>query len=146
MSEVPTDGEVWVHCASGYRASIAASLLARAGRTPVLIDDSDQRLEALGFELDRVPPRRLLMPMGFAAILGGTLTLVASGPLILLNDLLASSASGLDVEIAPYGLFAPTLVGLALLRAGSRCSRSPGGGCCPSPTTTWGPRPRRCPT
>jgi di/tricarboxylate transporter len=35
---------------------------------------------------------RLLMPMGFAAILGGTLTLVASGPLILLNDLLASSA------------------------------------------------------
>jgi hydroxyacylglutathione hydrolase len=51
MSEVPTDGEVWIHCASGYRASIAASLLARAGRTPVLIDDSDQRLEALGFEL-----------------------------------------------------------------------------------------------
>ena len=51
MDEVPSDGEVWVHCASGYRASIASSLLARAGRTPVLLDDSDTRLEELGFEL-----------------------------------------------------------------------------------------------
>jgi len=51
MNEVPTDGEVWVHCASGYRASIATSLLARAGRSPVLVDDSDTRLEELGFEL-----------------------------------------------------------------------------------------------
>ncbi len=38
LDEVP-DGEVWVHCASGYRASIAASLLDRAGRTVVAIDD-----------------------------------------------------------------------------------------------------------
>ncbi len=30
---------LWVHCASGYRASIAASLLDRAGRDVVLIDD-----------------------------------------------------------------------------------------------------------
>jgi glyoxylase-like metal-dependent hydrolase (beta-lactamase superfamily II)/rhodanese-related sulfurtransferase len=33
------DGEVWVHCAAGYRASIAASLLAAAGRRVVLVDD-----------------------------------------------------------------------------------------------------------
>ena len=51
MDEVPGDGEVWVHCASGYRAAIATSLLARAGRTPVLVDDSDTRLSELGFEL-----------------------------------------------------------------------------------------------
>ena len=50
-SEIPDDREIWVHCASGYRASIAASLLARAGHTPVLIDDSDHRLTELGFEL-----------------------------------------------------------------------------------------------
>jgi hydroxyacylglutathione hydrolase len=37
-AEVP-DGEVWVHCATGYRASIAASLLAAAGRGVVVIDD-----------------------------------------------------------------------------------------------------------
>ena len=38
LREVP-DTEIWVHCASGYRASIAASLLARAGRRVVLVDD-----------------------------------------------------------------------------------------------------------
>jgi di/tricarboxylate transporter len=74
-------------------------------------------MERIG-ERTGTPARRLLMPMGFAAILGGTLTLVASGPLILLNDLLASSASGLGVDIEPYGLFAPTPVGLALLASG----------------------------
>ena len=39
LNEVPT-GEVWVHCAGGYRASIAASFLAAAGRQPVAIDDA----------------------------------------------------------------------------------------------------------
>ena len=32
-------GTVWVHCRSGYRAAIAASLLARADREVVLVDD-----------------------------------------------------------------------------------------------------------
>jgi len=65
-----------------------------------------------------IPVSRLLMPMGFAAILGGTLTLVASSPLILLNDLLASTARNLDIEIEPYGLFSPTPIGLAITIAG----------------------------
>ncbi|HET8560567.1 MAG TPA: MBL fold metallo-hydrolase [Marmoricola sp.] len=38
LAEVP-DGEVWVHCAAGYRASVAASVLAAAGRHLVSIDD-----------------------------------------------------------------------------------------------------------
>lgn len=32
ISEVPTDRTIWVACASGYRAAMAASLLAREGR------------------------------------------------------------------------------------------------------------------
>ena len=39
IAEVPA-GEVWVHCAGGYRASIAASLLAAAGRRLVAVDDA----------------------------------------------------------------------------------------------------------
>ncbi len=39
ISEAPA-GEVWVHCAAGYRASIAASLLAAAGRHVVAVDDA----------------------------------------------------------------------------------------------------------
>ncbi len=38
VAEVP-DGEVWVHCQAGYRASIAASILDAAGREVVLIND-----------------------------------------------------------------------------------------------------------
>lgn len=38
MDEVPA-GEVWVHCGRGFRASIAASLLERAGREVVAVDD-----------------------------------------------------------------------------------------------------------
>lgn len=55
---------------------------------------------------------RLLMPMGFAAILGGTTTMVGSGPLIILNDLLRHE--GLE----KYGLFSVTPLGVALTAAG----------------------------
>jgi rhodanese-related sulfurtransferase len=38
VADVPA-GEVWVHCAAGYRASVAASFLAAAGRHLVAVDD-----------------------------------------------------------------------------------------------------------
>ena len=38
LDELPA-GRLWVHCASGFRASIAASLLDRAGRDVVYLDD-----------------------------------------------------------------------------------------------------------
>jgi rhodanese-related sulfurtransferase len=38
LHDVP-DGEVWVHCAGAYRASVAASMLARAGKAVVAVDD-----------------------------------------------------------------------------------------------------------
>ncbi|TIC85646.1 MBL fold metallo-hydrolase [Nocardioides sp. GY 10127] len=47
LDEVPA-GEVWVHCQSGFRASIAASLLARAGRDVVLVDDDFAHAVELG--------------------------------------------------------------------------------------------------
>ncbi len=37
MDDLPS-GKVWVYCAAGYRAAIAASLLARRGREVVLVD------------------------------------------------------------------------------------------------------------
>ncbi len=48
LHRVPT-GEVWVHCASGYRASIAASVLAAHCEPVVAIDDSfDEQVAASG--------------------------------------------------------------------------------------------------
>jgi rhodanese-related sulfurtransferase len=51
IHEVP-DGEVWVHCAAGYRASIAASLLHAAGHTVVHIDDEFIRALAQGLNTE----------------------------------------------------------------------------------------------
>ena len=59
----------------------------------------------------KIAASELIMPIGFAAIIGGTLTMVGSGHLILTNDLLASA------DLEPYGLFAVTPVGIALLVA-----------------------------
>jgi hydroxyacylglutathione hydrolase len=39
IGEIP-QGTVWVHCAAGFRAGIAASLLERAGRQVVLVNDT----------------------------------------------------------------------------------------------------------
>jgi di/tricarboxylate transporter len=68
-----------------------------------------------------LPISRLLMPMGFCAILGGTITMVGSSPLILLNDLIESSNSTLPPGVTPmatFSLFSVTPIGLALLVAG----------------------------
>ena len=60
----------------------------------------------------RIPLSKLLMPIGSAAILGGTITLVGSSPLIMLNDLLEQH------ELPPFNLFSVTPMGLALVATG----------------------------
>ncbi|MEM7241895.1 MAG: SLC13 family permease [Pseudomonadota bacterium] len=67
-----------------------------------------------------IPLSRLLMPMGFCAILGGTITMVGSSPLILLNDLIVSSNRDLPAEMQmdTFDLFAVTPIGLALVTVG----------------------------
>jgi di/tricarboxylate transporter len=68
----------------------------------------------------RLPMSRLVMPMGFCAILGGTMTMVASSPLIMLNDLIgnANRSLGADQAMQPFGLFSVTPVGVALVASG----------------------------
>jgi glyoxylase-like metal-dependent hydrolase (beta-lactamase superfamily II)/rhodanese-related sulfurtransferase len=51
LGDVPA-GRVWVHCESGYRSSVAASLLDRAGRDVVLIDDLFEHAAAAGIRLE----------------------------------------------------------------------------------------------
>jgi len=65
-----------------------------------------------------LPLSRLLMPMGFCAIVGGTITMVGSSPLILLNDLILTSNRSLPPgaeAMRPFDLFAVAPIGLALL-------------------------------
>ena len=67
-----------------------------------------------------IPLSRLLMPMGFCAILGGTMTMVGSSPLILLNDLIVSSNQILpgDKKMETFSLFSVTPIGICLVITG----------------------------
>ncbi len=66
-----------------------------------------------------IPVSKILMPMGYCAIIGGTITLVGASPTILLNDLIdqANKLNTLGVRVEPLGLFTQTPIGLALVAA-----------------------------
>ena len=125
---------------TGLMSRIAAIILNKGGKTEqriiplvsgtvAIISSFMQNIGAAALFLPVVsrissrtglPMSRLLMPMGFCAILGGTVTMIGSSPLILLNDLLVSSNKMLPVEqhMEPFGLFSVTPVGLALVATG----------------------------
>jgi len=54
LGEVPS-GPVWVHCASGFRAAIAASILDAAGKDVIAIDDDFTQAEAAGAPMTDTP-------------------------------------------------------------------------------------------
>jgi di/tricarboxylate transporter len=59
----------------------------------------------------KIPISRVLMPIGMAAILGGTLTMIGTSPLILLNDILPP-------EMPKFSFLELTPIGLALVVGG----------------------------
>jgi di/tricarboxylate transporter len=64
---------------------------------------------------------RLLLPIAICVIMGGSLTMVGSSPMILLNDLLVAANDNLPSGVAtlePLAMFAPIPIGLALLALG----------------------------
>jgi len=61
---------------------------------------------------------RVLMPIGMAAILGGTLTMIGTSPLILLNDIMPKGMPKFGfLELTPIGL-ALVIGGIAFLSTG----------------------------
>lgn len=54
LHELP-DMPIWVHCGSGYRASIAASIIDREGGVVVLVDDEYSTADTLGLTSTRQP-------------------------------------------------------------------------------------------
>jgi di/tricarboxylate transporter len=59
-----------------------------------------------------IPPSRILMPMGFAAILGGNLTLIGTSSNLLVSDYLERSTG------EPLGMFEFAMIGLPIAAAG----------------------------
>jgi rhodanese-related sulfurtransferase len=50
LDEVPA-GRVWAHCAAGYRAAVAGSLLARAGRRVMVVSDQFSNAVDVGLDI-----------------------------------------------------------------------------------------------
>ena len=65
-----------------------------------------------------LPLSRFLLPLAAATIMGSSLTMVGSAPLLMLNDLLVSANGNLPSGVAtlqPLKMFAPLPIGIALL-------------------------------
>ena len=68
-----------------------------------------------------IPKSRLLIPIAFCSILGGTLSMIGSSPLILLNSLLKNSNQFIKPtggDLQPFHLFSVFPIGLILLTLG----------------------------
>ena len=96
-------------------AGVISSFMQNVGATALLLPVVNRISARSG-----LPMSRLLMPMGFCAILGGTVTMVGSSPLILLNDLILASNAALPAQhqMQTWSLFSVTPIGLMLLLVG----------------------------
>ncbi len=86
--------------------ALISSLLQNIGAAALFLPVTQRISKRLG-----IPTSRVLMPMAFCAIIGGTITLVGASPTILLNDLMVVGGE----KLAPFGLFTQTPIGLALV-------------------------------
>ncbi len=95
--------------------AVISSFMQNIGAAALFMPATMRISRQLNFSISRI-----LMPMGFCAIIGGCLTLVGSSPLIMLNDLMESwwvNNPGIvgDKIFEPLGLLSVTPIGIALL-------------------------------
>ena len=85
---------------------LISSMMQNIGAAALFLPATQRLSKRLG-----IPVSRILMPMGFCAIIGGTITLVGASPTILLNDLMVLGGE----KLKPFGLFTQTPIGICLL-------------------------------
>ncbi|MFW6373863.1 MAG: SLC13 family permease [Thermodesulfobacteriota bacterium] len=90
----------------GGTVGLISALMQNIGAAALFLPAAQRIAKRIG-----LPVSRILMPMGFCAIVGGTLTLVGASPTILLNDLMTIGGERLE----PFGLFTQTPIGICLL-------------------------------
>ncbi len=112
----------------GVLSGLVQNVGAAALFLPALLDISRR---------ERIAATELIMPVGFAAILGGTLTMIGSGPLIVSGDLLR------EAGLVPYGFLDVTPIGLALLLGGIAYFYLFGNRVLPRGATEGGPSPQK---
>ena len=97
---------------SGFAALLSA-FMQNPAVTALMLPVASRLSSRTGLALSR-----MLLPIATAVIMGGTLTMIGSSPLILLNDLLAAANRNLPPGVAalePLPMFAPLPIGVALV-------------------------------
>jgi len=98
--------ETRIMCLVSATVGLISSMMQNIGAAALFMPATQRVSKRLG-----IPISRLLIPMGYCAIIGGTLTLVGASPTILLNDLLVVKGQKLE----PFGLFTQTPIGVGLM-------------------------------
>ena len=78
-------GETQIMVVISVTVSFISSFMQNIGAAALFLPATTRISQQL-----RIPVSRVLMPMGFCAIIGGCLSLIGSSPLIMLNDLMES--------------------------------------------------------
>ncbi|HMB69112.1 MAG TPA: SLC13 family permease, partial [bacterium] len=89
-------------------AALVSSVMNNVAATAVLLPAVASIARSTG-----VSPSRLLLPLSFGTLLGGTLTLIGTPPNILAAEMLH------DRGLPPFGFFDFTLIGLAIVALGT---------------------------
>ncbi|MEW5949529.1 MAG: SLC13 family permease [Thermodesulfobacteriota bacterium] len=95
-----------IMCMVGGAVALISSVMQNIGAVALFMPASLRISKRLG-----VPASRLMMPMAFLGIIGGTLTLIGNSPTILLNDVMVLGGKKLE----PFGLFTQTPIGIGLV-------------------------------
>ncbi|MGB3211731.1 MAG: SLC13 family permease [Desulforhopalus sp.] len=98
-----------------FTVAIISSFMQNIGAAALFMPATMRISRQLNFSASRI-----LMPMGFCAIIGGCLTLIGSSPLIMLNDLMEgwwqnNPGVAANQPFTPFSLLAVTPIGIALL-------------------------------
>jgi di/tricarboxylate transporter len=98
-----------------FTVAVISSFMQNIGAAALFMPATMRISRQLNFSVSKI-----LMPMGFCAIIGGCLTLVGSSPLIMLNDLtegwwLNNPIAVNNQPFVPFSLFSVTPIGIALL-------------------------------
>ena len=114
ISKVGGESEPRLRLLLMFSGGLLAGLLRSVGAVALLLPVVTRISRRTGLSKSR-----FLMPLGYCAILGSTMTMVGTGPLIILNSVLEVHwADILEEPIAPFGLLEVLPIGIVMLITG----------------------------
>lgn len=108
MLQLAGDNPVWLMLMIMVTVGLMSAFMNNVGAVAILLP------AVVGIAREtNIAPSKLLIPLAFASLLGGNLTLIGTPPNILANDIIVTYG-----EVAPFGFFDFAWMGLLILIGG----------------------------